>query len=46
MVQGSIPASGDEGRAALVLKEPYGVILGIAPWLVLALGLVCGELIK
>ena len=22
----------DEGRAALILKEPYGVVLGIAPW--------------
>ncbi len=32
-VIGSIPASTDEGRGAFVLKEPYGVILGIAPWL-------------
>ena len=31
-VLGSIPASSEEGRGALVLKEPYGVILGIAPW--------------
>ena len=31
-VSGLIPASGDEGRAALVLKQPYGVIVGIAPW--------------
>ena len=34
LVAGSVPASSDEGRAALVLKEPYGVVLGIAPWLV------------
>ena len=32
LVAGSFQASSDEGRAALVLKEPYGVILGIAPW--------------
>ncbi|KAN0117903.1 aldehyde dehydrogenase [Hyaloscypha variabilis] len=32
LIAGSFPASSDEGRAALVLKEPYGVILGIAPW--------------
>ena len=32
LVAGSFPASSDEGRAALVLKEPYGVVLGIAPW--------------
>jgi acyl-CoA reductase-like NAD-dependent aldehyde dehydrogenase len=31
-VLGSIPASTEEGRGAFVLKEPYGVILGIAPW--------------
>lgn len=32
MIAGSIPGSADENRSALVLKEPYGVILGIAPW--------------
>ncbi|KAL3486479.1 aldehyde dehydrogenase domain-containing protein [Aspergillus germanicus] len=32
LVQGTIPTCGEEGRAALVLREPYGVILGIAPW--------------
>ena len=31
-VLGTIPASDQEGRGAFVLKEPYGVILGIAPW--------------
>lgn len=34
LVQGNIPSSDEEGRAALVFKEPYGVILGIAPWYV------------
>lgn len=33
-VMGSIPFSTEEGRGAFVLKEPYGVILGIAPWYV------------
>ena len=32
LVAGGVPASSEEGRGALVLKEPYGVILGIAPW--------------
>ncbi|RDW82702.1 putative salicylaldehyde dehydrogenase [Coleophoma cylindrospora] len=31
-VQGSIPQTGEEGVSALVYKEPYGVILAIAPW--------------
>ena len=31
-LSGSIPASFEEGRAALVLKELLGVVLGIAPW--------------
>lgn len=26
------PVVADEGTSALVVKEPYGVILGIAPW--------------
>ena len=30
LVTGGFPASSDEGRAALILKGPYGVILGIA----------------
>ena len=29
---GSIPVCRDEGKSALLYKEPYGVILGIAPW--------------
>lgn len=31
-VQGYFPSVEDDGRSALILKEPYGVILGIAPW--------------
>ncbi|KAJ7060990.1 Aldehyde/histidinol dehydrogenase [Mycena amicta] len=31
-ITGSIPVSQDEGTSALVLKEPYGVVLSIAPW--------------
>lgn len=31
-IAGSIPVLGDPGTSALVLQEPYGVILGIAPW--------------
>ncbi|KAJ7754095.1 Aldehyde/histidinol dehydrogenase [Mycena metata] len=31
-IAGSIPICKDEGTSALVLKEPYGVILSIAPW--------------
>jgi acyl-CoA reductase-like NAD-dependent aldehyde dehydrogenase len=31
-VEGMVPGTNDEGLGALVLKEPYGVILGIAPW--------------
>ncbi|KAF7370150.1 putative salicylaldehyde dehydrogenase protein [Mycena sanguinolenta] len=31
-IAGSIPVCQDEGRSALVLKEPYGVVLAIAPW--------------
>lgn len=33
-VAGSVVFSTFEGRDALYLKEPYGVILGIAPWCV------------
>ena len=29
---GYIPVSGQEGRSVMVMKEPYGVVLGIAPW--------------
>ena len=31
-IMGAIPTTQAEGQAALVFKEPYGVILGIAPW--------------
>jgi acyl-CoA reductase-like NAD-dependent aldehyde dehydrogenase len=31
-IMGSIPTAQEEGTGALILKEPYGVILGIAPW--------------
>ena len=31
-IQGSIPITCDPDTSALVFKEPYGVILGIAPW--------------
>lgn len=31
-VAGSFPSSEDDGRGAIVIKEPYGVVLGIAPW--------------
>jgi acyl-CoA reductase-like NAD-dependent aldehyde dehydrogenase len=33
-IQGSMPNLSDPGKSALVFKEPYGVILGIAPWYV------------
>ncbi|KAF2186690.1 salicylaldehyde dehydrogenase [Zopfia rhizophila CBS 207.26] len=31
-IMGSIPVCAEEGTAALVVKEAYGVVLGIAPW--------------
>ncbi|KAF2090213.1 aldehyde dehydrogenase [Saccharata proteae CBS 121410] len=31
-IMGSIPICQDEGTSALVLKEPFGVVLAIAPW--------------
>lgn len=31
-IMGSIPTCDQDGTSALVLKEPYGVVLGIAPW--------------
>jgi acyl-CoA reductase-like NAD-dependent aldehyde dehydrogenase len=33
-IMGHIPACEEEGTSALVVKEPYGVVLGIAPWYV------------
>lgn len=31
-LEGTIPATQDPAVGALILKEPYGVILAIAPW--------------
>ncbi|PGG96512.1 hypothetical protein AJ80_09818 [Polytolypa hystricis UAMH7299] len=31
-IEGAAPALAMEGQSGLVYKEPYGVILGIAPW--------------
>lgn len=31
-IEGSVPSVSEEGECAMVLKEPYGVVLGIAPW--------------
>jgi acyl-CoA reductase-like NAD-dependent aldehyde dehydrogenase len=31
-IQGTIPTTAQEGVSALIYKEPYGVILAIAPW--------------
>jgi acyl-CoA reductase-like NAD-dependent aldehyde dehydrogenase len=31
-ISGSIPTTAAEGTSALIYKEPYGVILAIAPW--------------
>jgi acyl-CoA reductase-like NAD-dependent aldehyde dehydrogenase len=31
-IMGHIPTCAEDGTAALVVKEPYGVVLGIAPW--------------
>ncbi|KAH8803205.1 putative salicylaldehyde dehydrogenase [Xylogone sp. PMI_703] len=31
-LKGSVPATAEEGTGAMVLMEPYGVILAIAPW--------------
>lgn len=31
-VQGTMPTMLDEDRSAMVIKEPYGVVLAIAPW--------------
>jgi acyl-CoA reductase-like NAD-dependent aldehyde dehydrogenase len=29
---GAVPALQDPSTSAMILKEPYGVIVGIAPW--------------
>ena len=31
-IAGSVPICGQEGTSAILYKEPYGVVLGIAPW--------------
>ena len=31
-VRGIVPTVAEEGSSAIVYKEPYGVVLGIAPW--------------
>ncbi|TAQ85159.1 hypothetical protein B7494_g6516 [Chlorociboria aeruginascens] len=31
-IQGSVPIIEEEGSSAMILREPYGVILAIAPW--------------
>ena len=31
-ITGSVPVCAAEGTSAMLLKEPYGVVLGIAPW--------------
>lgn len=31
-IEGSVPTSQDPNTGAMVLKEPFGVILAIAPW--------------
>lgn len=33
-VEGTLPSTADEGLGAMVLKEPFGVVLAIAPWYV------------
>jgi acyl-CoA reductase-like NAD-dependent aldehyde dehydrogenase len=32
LIEGTVPTVAQEGQSAMVVKEPYGVILGIAPW--------------
>lgn len=31
-IEGAVPSVSEAGETAMVFKEPYGVILGIAPW--------------
>lgn len=31
-VMGHVPSCEEEGTAAVVVKEPFGVVVGIAPW--------------
>lgn len=34
-IEGAVPSVSEAGETALVFKEPYGVILSIAPWYVM-----------
>lgn len=34
-IRGTVPTLSKEGSSAIVIKEPYGVVVGIAPWQVL-----------
>lgn len=36
-IEGAVPSVSENGETAMVFKEPYGVILGIAPWYVIFL---------
>lgn len=31
-IEGAVPSVTQDGEGAMVFKEPYGVVLGIAPW--------------
>ncbi len=31
-LNGIVPTSSDPGRGSIILREPYGVVLAIAPW--------------
>lgn len=31
-IVGTVPRISEVGRSSIVLKEPYGVIMGMAPW--------------
>ncbi|MBE3110408.1 MAG: aldehyde dehydrogenase family protein, partial [Acidobacteria bacterium] len=33
-IEGTIPSTANEGTGAMIMKEPYGVVLAIAPWYV------------
>lgn len=35
-IEGMLPPTADEGLGAMVVKEPFGVVLAIAPWYVAA----------
>ncbi|KAL3258025.1 hypothetical protein ABHI18_006383 [Aspergillus niger] len=31
-IEGTVPSVSEDGECAMVIKQPYGVVLGIAPW--------------